>query len=320
MLKDFPEYIRVVIGPGWTADAPFSDGDILILQRVLNSPGEVKYSENGSTVTSSSNRIVYTIRHSVDTEQKSKSWTEQVHQTSGDSASSSVTTTITENYTLFSPETIVALVVDGHTGEASQQWQTSSIAEEEAKTYSFREKWLKGESLDLPFVTGPYNSAVFSDLTEFIAPTTQRTFIRLLLFLPVGSIVAKAVLQMTAARSDNSDVSVRIAAADGINLPVPATAAELESLPLTEGTEWDVPAFAEGEIYETPDITAAVQTVINRSDYAPGATVMIILENTAASPLRNVRRIFSSSGITPPQLLLNSSQNQIKFDSIKKII
>lgn len=103
--------------------------------------------------------------------------------------------------------------------------------------------------------------------------------------LPVGATVTSASLTLTAAATDAtySDLQIRGEAVDSA-AAYTAAASDISSRNMTvASTQWIPEGWTAGTAYESPDISAVVQEVIDVSGWAQNNPVNLIVTGTAAS-------------------------------------
>ncbi len=125
--------------------------------------------------------------------------------------------------------------------------------------------------------------------------------------LPVGSVVVSASLELTGSGDGFGQPACAIRAYDVADAPpfVAGSQAPLVQVaPMTSATvTWAVPHLDLGTSVFTPDLSAILQEVLDRPDYAPGARVGLVLDGSAntLSHFYGVKRFGTA---TPPRLHL----------------
>jgi hypothetical protein len=126
-----------------------------------------------------------------------------------------------------------------------------------------------------------------------------------LCFIPQGATITSATLLCHAAGNYNADTCNAICyfnAADSATAPT--SVATADALSLTDGVVWSaIPHWASNTEYESPDLSSALQQVIDRPDYAAGSSVMLVIKDngSTASAFRGMREYYQTTTI-PPRL------------------
>ena len=100
--------------------------------------------------------------------------------------------------------------------------------------------------------------------------------------IPSGASITDARLRITAAVEDsaNSSANVNIYF-NAVDTPaLPESWAEAMALAKTAAVKWtNIPAWTTGTVYESPDIKAILQAIVDRPGYVQGGSVIVIIEN-----------------------------------------
>ncbi len=129
--------------------------------------------------------------------------------------------------------------------------------------------------------------------------TTYSTGLRYTnLNIPAGATITNAYLSINANASTNDASTLNIAAHDTGNAGAFSTAAySLTNLPKTTAVTWsNVPAWTAGATYNTPNLSAVIQSIINRADWSAGNAISFIIDGSGT------RRATSFEGGNAPQL------------------
>jgi len=99
--------------------------------------------------------------------------------------------------------------------------------------------------------------------------------------IPKGAAISSAYVTFTSYSSyatTRIDTNLHFEAADDGTRP--ANFVELDGLPLTSGTAWDnLPAWSDGVQYDTSDIKAELQDIVDRAGWSSGNAVTLIIKN-----------------------------------------
>ena len=120
--------------------------------------------------------------------------------------------------------------------------------------------------------------------------------------IPQGAIVTSAYLEFEADEPQNVATSLTInAEAIGNALSIPTAAYALSSKLRTGATvSWaNIPAWTQGNTYESADISPVVQEIINRNDWSANNAMTFIIEGTGT------RTAKSFEGTVAPKLIIN---------------
>jgi len=99
--------------------------------------------------------------------------------------------------------------------------------------------------------------------------------------IPPGASITNARLRITAVEdSANSSANVNIYF-NAVDTPaLPESWAEAMALAKTAAVEWtNIPAWTVATVYESPDIKAILQAIVDRPGYVQGGSVIVIIEN-----------------------------------------
>ncbi len=123
------------------------------------------------------------------------------------------------------------------------------------------------------------------------------------LALPAGAIITSASLQLTAATTESGAATFDIAAHVAGNAPAfTAATHDLQNRAATSTSVlWTPGAFTAGTSYQSPDLTALLQSVVSRPDWATGNAVVLLIEGTGQ---RSVDALEKSGG-QPARLTVN---------------
>jgi len=99
--------------------------------------------------------------------------------------------------------------------------------------------------------------------------------------------IVSAYVKFYASFNDTTTVcNLNIYLNDEDSAVAPTTGAQADALALTTGVAWDaIPTWTSGNYYDTPDITTAIQEVVNRAGWASGNNAMVLLKNNASDNL-----------------------------------
>jgi hypothetical protein len=106
--------------------------------------------------------------------------------------------------------------------------------------------------------------------------------------VPAKAIITSAKITLNAYWShSNTDVNVKIYGNDVDNAVAPTTFGEAQGLVLTTAyTLWSaIPAWTMGTNYDTPDLKTIIQEIIDRSGWASGQAIQIVIRNNSSSDL-----------------------------------
>jgi hypothetical protein len=113
--------------------------------------------------------------------------------------------------------------------------------------------------------------------------------------IPQGATISSAVLTFTAETNTSNDtVNLLCYCNDVDNAVAPTTRAQGLALALTEANvAWNsVPHWTDNSTYNTPELAAAVQEVINRTGWVSGNALMFVIKNNGGAT--NAPRYFHS--------------------------
>ena len=100
--------------------------------------------------------------------------------------------------------------------------------------------------------------------------------------IPSGASITDARLRITADIEDtaNSSANVNIYF-NAVDTPaLPESWAEAVALAKTAAVKWtNIPAWTTATVYESPDIKAILQAIVDRPGYVQGGSVIVIIEN-----------------------------------------
>ncbi len=121
------------------------------------------------------------------------------------------------------------------------------------------------------------------------------------LTIPPGATITNAYITLTANASTSDASTLNIGAIDIGNLTAFSTANySLTNLPRTTSVAtWsNVPAWTVGATYNTPDLSAVVQEVVDRNDWGAGNAIAFVIDGSGT------RRATSFEGGAPPELFI----------------
>ena len=100
-----------------------------------------------------------------------------------------------------------------------------------------------------------------------------------------GSTITEAFLRMAteyAGAQATCNLKIHFNAVD--NAVAPTTTAEFSALSLDDGVDWDaVEGWVTGVFYDTPSIVTTLQAVIDRSGWASGNAIQVLIKNNGSS-------------------------------------
>jgi hypothetical protein len=145
------------------------------------------------------------------------------------------------------------------------------------------------------YFSGGYNASYLE--AGRYSTNNDRVWLRFALAdIPPGAPITSAILRFRAYSSLSAVSAVaRIAAVAADNPAAPASATACMALATGAAyVDWTMPAMAGGSIYDSPDVAAVVQEFVNRSGFAPGAHLLMLLTGGAGSA--GAYRTFSALG------------------------
>lgn len=115
------------------------------------------------------------------------------------------------------------------------------------------------------------------------------------ILIPKGITITSAHIAITAEETDYTPVNVRIYGNDVNNASPPVSAAAADALILTDAyKDWNtLPDFNPSTKITTPDLSEIIQEIIDRTGWAPGNNIQILLKDngSGADTLRSARSI-----------------------------
>jgi hypothetical protein len=132
---------------------------------------------------------------------------------------------------------------------------------------------------------GAYNTAIdFISVGQASSLSYHGWILFPALTVPQGITITSAYLTVKAYSTPTtgtlSDIRTKIFANDVDDAAVPTSAANADAKSLTTASvDWDPATFAANTIYQSPDITAVIQEVIDRPGWASGNDLMILWKN-----------------------------------------
>jgi len=129
--------------------------------------------------------------------------------------------------------------------------------------------------------------------------------------IPRYATIENAYVRFTAFLSDASGTAgATLSFADMDNPAAPTSYAEFEGLTRTgEGINWaSIGAWVQDQTYDSPDISAALQEVVNRPGWASGQAVIFISDNIPGSSANRYFDSYDNTGSDYAQLHITWSQ------------
>lgn len=120
--------------------------------------------------------------------------------------------------------------------------------------------------------------------------------------IPQGSIISAAYITFVAYLSYSTANCKGIIYLNDADTSIPpTTTAEYIALDLTDAfVEWPLPDTIDGNSYDTPEIKAVLQEVIDRVGWASGNTMTVLLKNNNSDT--DARRNFTGYAVSPAVL------------------
>ena len=139
---------------------------------------------------------------------------------------------------------------------------------------------------------GSYYSLVCHDFFRFVNVT-----------IPQGSTIDLCVLKVYSYNNYSDAIAALIHFADADNQDAPTDYTEFAALTLTDGIGWNItdPWTANAQ-YESPELKAGLQTVVDRDNFASGSAVLVALKDNSSSNSRAISDIRYSGGIYKVEL------------------
>ena len=129
---------------------------------------------------------------------------------------------------------------------------------------------------------------ISTSLTILFGNTASRQYEACLRFInvpiPAGATITAAYVELVAATTGSGTLSMNISAEDADN-PAAVTGYSdfYARLRTTANSTWAVPDFVVGQVYQTVDISGAVQEVVNRAGWADGQAMQIFIDTVSGS-------------------------------------
>lgn len=117
--------------------------------------------------------------------------------------------------------------------------------------------------------------------------------------IPQGATITSAIIEFEAAGNESGTTSLTVQGEDHNDSPSFTTTDNNISsrIKTTASVDWNnVPAWADGSRYQTPDITNVIQEIVNRSGWCGNNSLSILIEG---SGLRNVKSFEASTTAAP---------------------
>ena len=129
---------------------------------------------------------------------------------------------------------------------------------------------------------------ISTSLTILFGNTASRQYEACLRFInmpiPAGATITAAYVELVAATTGSGTLSMNISAEDADN-PAAVTGYSdfYARLRTTANSTWAVPDFVVGQVYQTVDISGAVQEVVNRAGWAEGQAMQVFIDTVSGS-------------------------------------
>jgi len=127
----------------------------------------------------------------------------------------------------------------------------------------------------------------------------NRAFIRFRdITIPNYSVVSNVFARFTSySNKSSAPVNLRCAFVNEDNPDAPTSEAELQAFDLTDWVSWNtLNSWIDGTEYDTPDLTSILQSVVNRSGWDNGNSVILIIEDVSSSGQRGFSSIQYGTG------------------------
>lgn len=128
--------------------------------------------------------------------------------------------------------------------------------------------------------------------------------------IPVGATITSAVLTFTCQQTRADTPTVRIYANAADNPAAPTNLAQEAALVRsTASVDWTIPATTINVPFNSPDLSAPIQEVVNRAGWAFGNALILLVDNLAtdATRLTSFYTRDNNSGLAQPYLTLTWS-------------
>ena len=108
--------------------------------------------------------------------------------------------------------------------------------------------------------------------------------------IPQGAIINQAYLRLQAHETQSGTINLKVHAVDedDVVLTDLDTYAECEAADVTAGIDWDVTEWTADTDYLSPLITAAIQTVVNRENWASGNAIVLMVKDDSSATNQHV--------------------------------
>jgi hypothetical protein len=134
--------------------------------------------------------------------------------------------------------------------------------------------------------------------------------------IPQGATITSAKLHMrceTSVSAGTGSADIYCCDADDQAAVANSDEAAFDALPLTtEKTNWPAASFLAGTWYDSPDIAAAVQEVVDRVGWASGNHLAVVIKDIDTSNAKRFHSRDSTSGTYKPELIITWSGETIE--------
>lgn len=104
------------------------------------------------------------------------------------------------------------------------------------------------------------------------------------LTIPAGATIVSAFIRLTAYDSRSvAGAASLLSFQTAVTPAVPTSCSAMTSAAKTAATAWSMPAFVAGQTYDTPDLSAALQAVVDLAGWASGSAVLAFLMDNASA-------------------------------------
>lgn len=121
--------------------------------------------------------------------------------------------------------------------------------------------------------------------------------------VPKNYVVISATLTLTASHTSATTGSITVSCEDTTSPASPANGADLNGRTATGGNTLTLEAYTAGNTYGY-DVTAAVQNVVNRSDWANLSHLAVMADDDATAKIHRVYSARNGSGIATLQIVV----------------
>lgn len=105
--------------------------------------------------------------------------------------------------------------------------------------------------------------------------------------IPQYSIITSAYLRIKSYTDYTDSIDVNVYIVPDSNPSNPTSKAELDSLTTSAGVNWNITTnWSNNEYYQSPNISAGIQDIINMSDWSSGNPIMIVIEDNGSTSER----------------------------------